>query len=339
MKNKLLIVLIIVILFAGLAFFFINQKNNAAKTAASLDDTWPAGKTVTIVVPWKAGGAADLMVRSFVPYWQKTAGCTFVVENREGATTMVGSVYFQTLPDDGSYLYSGTQPYISGNQILQGAKYDITDFDLLNMQQIDPTTITVHADSPYKTIHDLIAGIEKNPGQLKVGMTPGGSGEILISLFKEKLGWDVKIVTYDSGNDFRTALLGKHVDFITSSANGDLALGDKGKVIAICGERSTLWPDAPSFDEILGDISVPGSLGSCRFFAVHKTFKEKYPARYRRLLASYEEAFNDPEYQAMLTSTGEIAVSALRGPENSNKLNLELHALIDEYKDILKASQ
>ena len=108
-----------------------SDKDSGAKEEES---TWPQGETLTIIVPFKAGGSADLMVRGILPYWEETAGCTFVVENREGASTMVGSVYYQTLPADGTSIYCGTQTYLSGNQVLQGATYDITDFDLINMQ-------------------------------------------------------------------------------------------------------------------------------------------------------------------------------------------------------------
>ena len=49
---------------------------------ATADLEWLKGKDITIIVPFKAGGSLDLMVRAFVPYWEKTAGCTFIVENR-----------------------------------------------------------------------------------------------------------------------------------------------------------------------------------------------------------------------------------------------------------------
>ena len=301
------------------------------------ESTWPQGETLTIVVPFKAGGSADLMVRGILPYWEETAGCTFVVENREGASTMVGSVYYQTLPADGTNIYCGTQTYLSGNQVLQGATYDISDFDLINMQQIDPTTITVLDTSPYNTIEDLVKAIQDNPGKIKVGLTAGGAGSILLGILTEAFNLDYKTIYYDSGNDFRTALMGGHVDFITGSANGDLGLGDQAKVLAVCGsDRNAIWPDTPSFDEVYPDLKIPGSLGSCRLFAVQKGVKENYPDRYQTLVDTYKEAFENPEYQKFLESSGELAVSAFRGPEESNKLNLQLHELVVQYQDWLK---
>lgn len=307
------------------------------KKAKEGESSWPQGETLTVIVPFKAGGSADLMVRGLLPYWEKTADCTFVVENREGASTMVGSVYYQTLPADATNIFCGTQTYLSGNQVLQGATYDITDFDLINMQQIDPTTITVLDTSPYNTIEELIQGIQDHPGEIKVGLTAGGAGSILLGILTEAYDLDYKTVYYDSGNDFRTALMGGHIDFITGSANGDLGLGDQAKVLAVCGsERNGIWPDTPCFDEVYPELKIPGSLGSCRLFALQKSVKEQYPDRYQKLVDTYKAAFEDPEYQEFLKAGGEAAVSAYRGPEKSNQLNLELHELVVKYQDWLK---
>lgn len=69
-----------------------SDKDSGAKEEES---TWPQGETLTIIVPFKAGGSADLMVRGILPYWEETAGCTFVVENREG----IHDGRFRILPD------------------------------------------------------------------------------------------------------------------------------------------------------------------------------------------------------------------------------------------------
>ena len=220
---------------------------------------------------------------------------------------------------------------------MQGATYDITDFDLINMQQIDPTTITVLDTSPYNSIEDLIKAIQENPGKIKVGLTAGGAGSMLLGILTEAFDLDYKTIYYDSGNDFRTALMGGHIDFITGSANGDMGLGDQAKVLSVCGsERNAIWPDTPCFDEVYPDLKIPGSLGSCRLFALQKGVKENYPERYEKLVETYKAAFENPEYQKFLESGGELAVSAYRGPEESNRLNLQLHELVVQYQDWLK---
>lgn len=296
---------------------------------------WLKGNTITIVVPFKAGGSLDLMVRAFVPFWEQAADATFVVENREGANSMLGTAYFFTKKQDMQTIYCGTQTYVSGN-IVQGANFAIEDFALFNMQQVDPTTLTVLKDSPYQSMEDLIAAMKEKPGKIKCGMTAGGAGAIMLKMLADTYGLDFKLITYDSGNEFRTALLGGHVDFIAGSANGDLGLGDKGKPLVVCGtDRNTLWPDTPTTNELWPELGIPESLGSCRFFSCSAEAAKNYPERFNALLETYNEAFANEEYQALLESNGQKAVSNNYGPEVSNQLNLGLHQLIVDNADAL----
>ncbi|MDD3203910.1 MAG: tripartite tricarboxylate transporter substrate binding protein, partial [Pygmaiobacter massiliensis] len=164
----------------------------------------------------------------------------------------------------------------------------------------------------------------------------GSAGTIMLSMLQKAYGLDFKTVTYDSGNDFRTALLGGHVDFIPGSANGDLGLGDEAKVLVVCGSvRNKIWPDTPCTDEIWPELAIPASLGSCRFFAAGAKAAADYPERFQALLETYEKAFNNPEYQKSLESSGQLYVSGLYSPEDSTAFNNSLHTLIEQYKDVL----
>lgn len=302
---------------------------------AGADLEWLRGKNITIVVPFKAGGSLDLMVRAFIPFWEKEAGCTFVVENREGANSQVGTTYFTTTKPDMTTIYCGTQTYFSANIIVNGATYSKDDFRLINMQQMDPTTLTVLQSSPYNTAEELIQAIKDNPGQIKCGGTAGGAGTIMMQMLADAYDLDFKSITYDSGNDFRTALLGGHVDFITGSANGDRGLGDQAKDLVVCGsQRNQIWPDTPCTDEVWPDLKIPGSLGSCRFLAASAKAADEYPERFAALVETYEKAFANPDYQKILEESGELYVSGYYGPEESIALNDSLHSLIDQYKEV-----
>ncbi|NLJ63946.1 MAG: tripartite tricarboxylate transporter substrate binding protein [Christensenellaceae bacterium] len=325
MRKSLALLLVVLLLLSQVAM---------AETVTA-DREWLKGNTIFIVVPFKAGGSLDLMVRTFLPYWEETSGATFVVDNREGAYTQIGTTLFFTMKQDMQNLYAGTQTFLSGN-IINGASYSIDDFALINMQQMDPTTLTVLKSSPYTTIQELLDGMKANPGKIKCGMTAGGAGEILLSILEKEYGLDFKIITYDSGNDFRTALLGGHVDFITGSANGDLGLGDEGRPLVVCGsERNQIWPDTPCTEEIWPELNIPSSFGSCRFIGTSAVAAKDYPERFQALVETYEEAFNNPDYQKVLETNGQLYVSAYYGPEESDRLNLTLHELVEANKDVL----
>jgi tripartite-type tricarboxylate transporter receptor subunit TctC len=302
-------------------------------------DNWPQGKKITVIVPWAAGGSADTMARQLIKYWEPFLGTNIIVSNREGAATLLGTELFLKQPQDGSYMYIGTQMYMSAGVVLQGAKFSMDDFAVINFQQFDPITIAVHEESKYETFQDLVDDIKARPGQVKCGIVYGGAPHLGAVVLREKLGLDFRDVTYDSGNAYRTALLGKHVDFVVSNANGDRAIKGKARVLAVADDqRSVIWPDAPTFNELLKTDDFP-KLGSARFVTVHKGFKDKYPERFNKLVETYKKAFEDPEYVKLRETNGEDTVSSYRGPEASDQMNKELHELLVRYKDRIDAAK
>ena len=332
MKKSSLIIIVIalVVAFAAVQFMGKNDKS---------DSNWPKGQKITIIQPFEAGGSADIMARQLVKYWEPELGTNIIIENRPGATGLVGTELFLKQPDDGSVLLVTTQMYLSAGAVLQGAKFTMEDFDVLNFQQFDPMAISVLEDSPYKTYEDLAQAIKERPNTLTCGFMAGGAPHLGAVVLRERAGLEFKDVTYDSGNAYRTALLGKHVDFIASNVNGDRALKGKARVLGVASnERSSIWPDAPTFNELLKIKDFP-QLGSARLIAVPKTLRAKYPERYAKLLATYKKAYENPEYVKFRKDTGEMEVSAYRGPDESNKMNKELHSLLERYKERVQATQ
>ncbi len=307
-----------------------------AEEPAEEADAFPE-ENITVIVPFGAGGSLDRMTRALQPYWEEELDTKIVVENYDGAATLVGTTHFMTLPKDGYAVYAGTQPYLSASIIGGNAEYDIDDFELINFQMLDPSCITVPADSPHETLDDLISFMQENPGEVKVGTIAGGASHVLIEILAEEFDLEYKLVTYDSGNDYRTALLGGHVDIIASSAQGDTSLGDSVRVLAHAGdERLSAWPDSPTFDELYADdgFNVP-ALGSGRFLAVDAQMKSDYPERFNTLVETYEAAFNSDEYQQSLEDSGEADISSIKGPEKSTEMLKDVHETMLKYKDII----
>ncbi len=292
---------------------------------------WPAGSEMTLVVPWRAGGAGDMMARQLARYWAGELGTDIAIVNIEGGATLDGTEYFLAQPADGTVLYAGTQMYFSAGAVLRGGDFSMDDVAILNIQQFDPVTVTVHEDSPHRSLQELVAEIRARPGELRCGLIHGGSPHVASETFRQRLGLEYQDVPFDSGNGYRTALLGKTVDFIFSSANGDAAIRDRARVLAVADEhRSVIWPEAPTFNQALGATDFP-VLGSARFIAVRSEVEKNYPERYAVLLQTYQRAFENPDYVNFRATTRESAVSAYRGPEQSARMNRALHVLLELY--------
>jgi len=300
--------------------------------------TWPNGN-VKLIVPFGAGGSVDRFSRGLASHWEKSLdGSSMVVENRGGAGGMLGARTFLGSPKDGSVLFAGIQPTLSMNIVAQDADFSLDDFVFVNIEQRDFSSITVPADSKYKTIQDLVNDIRANPGTVKISMVPG-SGTYLFGLaFVKGLNLDVNIVTFNGGGAQRTDLLGGHSDAMVASAYGDMVLGDKVRVLAVSSlDTFPGWPDAQPITKAYPELKIP-AIGDNRFIAVSREFAESNPQAFQALVQSYEKAFKSPEYQDYITKQGSILISDYRGPEQSKQLVQELHDVVVEFQDTLKGN-
>jgi len=306
--------------------------------ALAQEATWPNGN-IKLIVPFGAGGSVDRFSRGLASHWEKNlGGPSMVVENRGGAGGMLGARTFIGAPKDGTVLFAGIQPTLSMNIVAQDADFSLDDFVFVNVEQRDFASITVPADSKYKTIQDLVNDIRANPGKIKISMVPG-SGTYLFGLaFVKGLNLDVNIVTFNGGGAQRTDLLGGHSDAMIASAYGDMVLGDKVRVLAVSSlEPFPGWPSAEPITKAYPELKLP-AIGDNRFIAVSREFAESNPKAFNALVESYKNTFNSPEYQDYITKQGSIIISDYRGPEKSKEMVEELHGVVVEFRDTLKGN-
>src|SRR5699024_6304536 len=128
------------------------------------DGEWPHS-TTTLIIPFDAGGSLDSMMRVIAQDLEQELGTSIRIDNRPGAATQIGTTQFINQRDDGSVLFAGTHLYLSAGGVLREADCDLDDFAMVNIEQFDPATITVHKDSPYETFEDLIEDVKANPGE------------------------------------------------------------------------------------------------------------------------------------------------------------------------------
>jgi len=300
-------------------------------------DEWPT-RPITFIVPFNAGGSADTMARGLASFLGSELDIPIKVIDRPGASSMVGTLAFLSQKDDGYTVFVGTQPYISNSIIFHGAKYKLDDFDFINIEQIDPCTVAVHADSPHKKLSELIEAIKASPGKLSIGTIFGGSPYLAYMILSEKLNLNVRIVTYEGGGPYRTALLGKHVDFVCGTAAGDQVMKPNARILALFDDEPFKgWPEAELVNEVLRPygVKVP-NIASVRFVAVHKNFKTKHPERYEKLVETYKKVYKSKVYQRFIKKIGNADVSRWMGPEKANAYMKEFHALTLQYQDRIR---
>jgi len=218
-------------------------------------DTYPS-HPVTFVVPFAAGGSADVYARLLAPLMQKLLGQPFIVDNRVGAASIIGTQYVHTSAPDGYTLLviSNThtvnetlyakKPFNLGNDFVAVAPINSSDLILV-------TRPTLGA----KTVADIIAMAKAKPGALTFASSgPGTPYHMAGELFKQMAGIDILHVPYKGSSPARIDVIGGQVDMMFDATTTMTGFISSGKVTAVAttgATRTSVIPGLPTIAETL----------------------------------------------------------------------------------------
>jgi tripartite-type tricarboxylate transporter receptor subunit TctC len=214
---------------------------------------WP-DRTVTIVVPYAAGGNTDTMARMAADWLNQRLGQRFVVENRVGAAATLGAAFVANAKPDGTTFLFGASPQILVAPFLQKVNYDSSkSFDFVGIFGTGPNILALHRDVPAKTVPELIAYGKANPGKISYASGGHGShGHLTGGLFASRAGIDIVHVPYKGGSQSTTDLIAGQVQMYFGNASELLpqAGNDRIRLIAVSSpERMAQLPNTPAVAE------------------------------------------------------------------------------------------
>jgi tripartite-type tricarboxylate transporter receptor subunit TctC len=226
-------------------------------SGASAQSGFPT-KPVHILVPYAAGGAVDILARTLGDAVSKQWGQSVVVENRPGAGGVIASQALVASSPDGYTLMVVASGHPTNPFLYPKLPYDtFKDFTAISLLASSPNILLVRADSPYKTLADVIAAAKAKPGSLSFGHAGTGTSQHLAgTLLKSMAGIDIAAIPYKGGAPAINDLLGGQIPM--SFNNGPEAVGqlEAGTVRALAvttAKRAAFLPDVPSIAE-----TVPG---------------------------------------------------------------------------------
>lgn len=281
----------------------------AAAAGAAHAQKFP-DRPITLIVPWAAGGSTDQTGRALAKAAQETLGQPIVVLNKPGASTTIGMAELAKAKPDGYTI--GTLSSSSYLLALQGRElpyHPIDAFSYVSYYGDNLIGIAVPADSRWKTLADLIAEGKANPGKLNYGTAAIGSTQHLSTeALTLATGARFTHVPQQGSAGSMTALLGKHIDFITETSvwAPHVAAGRVRLLAVTSPKRASAYPDVPTFSEL--DVSpirsVQAIIGPAGM-----------PEAQRKVLeGAFRKALKDPGFvNTMKTLAMEIV--DLPGPE------------------------
>jgi tripartite-type tricarboxylate transporter receptor subunit TctC len=220
----------------------------------AFSQTYPA-KAVRVIVPYPPGGGNDTLGRLFAAKLTDRLGQAFLVENRPGAGTMIGTEAAAKSPPDGyTVLLSSIATHALSPNLYSRVPYDpVKDFAPITLLGIAPTVLVIHNDLPAKSLAELIAAAKAKPGSL--AYASGGNGtppHINAEVFKSVAGVDLLHVAYKGGGPALTDLIAGRVHVMLDTAASAMSHVRAGKLRALAlsaPRRSAEYPELPTFAE------------------------------------------------------------------------------------------
>jgi tripartite-type tricarboxylate transporter receptor subunit TctC len=212
-------------------------------------------KPVKIVVPFTAGSATDILARVVGDQLSKSLGQPFVIENKPGAGGILGTQLVKDAAPDGyTLIAAGSGPFGINPGVYKSLPYDpVRDFEPIGNIVLTPQAIVVGAQSPYKSIADLVAAAKGKPGQLSFGSLGNGStSHLTMEAFQSAAGIKLNHIPFKGSSDAQTQVIGGNVDMMSDTVPGVLAQVKAGKLRALgvaIPQRSPYLPDVPTLDE------------------------------------------------------------------------------------------
>jgi tripartite-type tricarboxylate transporter receptor subunit TctC len=216
-------------------------------------------KSVRIIVPYSAGGPADIYARFLGDRLQKTLGQPFVVENRPGAGAIIGTDAVAKSAPDGYTLLMMSNTHTVNESLFTNKPYVL----LRDLAPIAPVNysdliLVVHPSVPAKNLKELIALAKAKPGALNYASSgPGTPYHMAGELFKAMAGIDVVHVPHKGSAEARTSVLAGNVQMMFDAITTMAPLAQSGKVRALATSgktRSAITPSVPTLNE----AGVPG---------------------------------------------------------------------------------
>ncbi len=266
-------------------------------------DSWPT-KPVRLVVPFGPGGSGDIVSRIVAHELEKMAGQPFIVDNKPGATAMIGTAIVKNAPADGYTLLHGSTSSLAANPSLyKQMTYDPDDFTTVAVDGTIPGFMLVARDAPYKSVREFVAWAQERNKARKEPIFSGygnTSSRVPSALFAEQSSVTFEEVAYKDAVPAIQDLIGGriHVTF------PDIVIGEtyvrSGQVRALAVTSSQRAPQYPDLEAVAE--TYPG-FEAIAFLSF--TVRKEVPGEIQRKLAGWVmEALHVPEVHKRLLAIG-----------------------------------
>jgi tripartite-type tricarboxylate transporter receptor subunit TctC len=261
-----------------------------------------SGRTIKLIVPVPAGASTDFVARLMADEVSRVHGVTVVVENRPGASGMIGTEAASRAAPDGNTLLMTANTYLMDAQTRKASYHPVTAFDPICFLVASPAVLVVNSASPYRTLADLLDAARGKPGELSMASVgPGTTFQMGFATITATAKVTMTFVPYAGSAPAANAVLGQHVTsaFAGYAVVSEQIKGGMLRALAVATlQRVDPLPDVPTLDESgFKNLEVDNWFG---VIAPAKTSKETID----ELAGWFAAALKVPEVKAKLALQG-----------------------------------
>jgi len=220
-----------------------------------------SAKTVRLVVPVPPGASTDAVARLMAEQIGRAQGVTFVVENRPGASGMIGTEQVSRAAPDGTTLLMTANTYLIDAQTRKANYHPVTAFEPICYLVQSPAVFVVNSATPYRTLKDLLDAARAKPGELSMAAVgPGSTFQMGFTAMTKAAGVNMTYVPFAGSAPAVTAVMGQHVTsaFAGWAVVSENVKADKLRALGVAtAKRPPAFPDVPTFrEEGIADMEI-----------------------------------------------------------------------------------
>ncbi len=299
---------------------------------AASAQSWPT-KTVTIVVPFPAGGTTDVLARAVGSKLSAVIGQSVIVDNKPGAGATLGAEFVSKASADGHTLLMGAIHHTVATNVYKNLRYNFEkDFAPITTVALVPNVLTVSTKSTYNSVKDIVTAAKAAPEKVAYGSNGNGTAQHMIGTqFQMETGTKILHVPYKGSAPLTTDLLGGQVDMSFDTITPVLPFIKEGKLRALAvttAKRSSALPNVPTLQE----AGVPNVAIGTWFGLLAPAATPK--AVVARLNTELVKIIQSPEFKKQMADIGAEPIG--NKPEEMAK---QIHDETEKFANLVKVGK
>jgi tripartite-type tricarboxylate transporter receptor subunit TctC len=287
-------------------------------------------KPIKIIVPFPAGGGTDIVIRAISPKLSINMGQPIYIENKSGASTLIGTELASKSDADGYTLLFTSSAFTANSALTANLPYDpLKSFIPIGSAALHPFLLVAHPSIKASSLRELLSYAKENPGKISYASVGDGSSQHLgMELILKNKGVDIVHVPYRGSAPAMNDLLGGQVQIMLNGVSPTISHIKNGKLKVLATdspERVNLLPEVPTLNELgVDDYKITTWSG---LLAPAGTPKDII----KTLESNWIKTISDPSVMKMLSDRGLIPTSL-----NSKSFFEFLHKDLEEWKNVVK---